>query len=219
MKSNKNNRQTIAIFQSLTLAFVVGSLIIFGHQIFAPNDYETIADIEQLAEEWAKDSVEPEIKTPEIPQRSIKLEATPKRGIRVGRFRVSSPWGFRIHPISGQRKLHRGVDLAMPEGTPYYFPGKAQGRVKCFNDLGGGGFIAQMRSPSYPGLFLELLHLQNRSCKPGLKRPGDIVGRVGSTGASTGPHAHFQMVQLVNGRRKHIPPSLTPLREIVKGNA
>jgi murein DD-endopeptidase MepM/ murein hydrolase activator NlpD len=216
MKHNKSSRQTVAIFQFLTLAFVVGSLVIFAHQSFAP-DYETIADIEQLAEEWAEDSRP--TKAPEIEQQpTTKLEPSPKRGAIVGQFRVSSPWGWRVHPISGELKLHRGVDLAMAEGTPYYFPGHEQGYVKCFYDLSGGGFIAQMRSPNYPGLFLELLHLQKGSCNPGLKQPGDVVGRVGSTGRSTGPHAHFQTVQVINGKRKHIPPSLTPLREIVKGN-
>ena len=212
----QTSKQAIAVFQLLTLALVTASIIIFARGAFTP-DYQTVADIESLVEEWTEEDATTETPTLSKQPNPTPLASTPQRGDRIGRFLVSSPWGWRIHPISGTRKLHRGVDLAMPEGTPYYFPGKYKGRVQCFLDLSGGGFIAQMRSSSYPGLRLELLHLQKGSCKSGTKQPGEVVGKVGSSGASTGPHAHFQMVAVENGRRHHRPPSRTPLIEIVRG--
>lgn len=125
-----------------------------------------------------------------------KLRATPINGARL-----SSSFGRRKHPISGYRKMHKGVDFAARSGTPIMAAGN--GTVSRANRYGGyGNYVRIKHSDGYSTAYA---HMKNfaRGIKSGKRVTQDqIIGYVGSTGASTGPHLHYEVLK--NG--KHINP-------------
>ena len=103
---------------------------------------------------------------------------------------VSSPYGWRIHPIDKVRKLHRGIDYAAQQGTPIY--AAEDGWVDSNVPDPEGGFKLVVKHPG--GYRTKYLHMQRMSPQflgGGEVKRGDVVGWVGSTGKSTGPHLHF----------------------------
>jgi murein DD-endopeptidase MepM/ murein hydrolase activator NlpD len=125
-----------------------------------------------------------------------KLRATPINGARL-----TSSFGRRKHPISGYRKMHKGVDFGARSGTPIMAAGT--GTVVRANRYGGyGNYIRIKHSDGYATAYA---HMKNfaRGIKKGTRVTQDqIIGYVGSTGASTGPHLHYEVLK--NG--KHINP-------------
>ena len=125
--------------------------------------------------------------------KSIKksLMKTPINGARL-----SSSFGLRKHPILGYTKMHRGTDFAAPEGTPVMASGS--GKIIRARWCGGGGNCIKIRHNStYTTVYA---HLKNfaRGIKEGKRvSQGQIIGYVGSTGMSTGPHLHYEVI--VNG--------------------
>ncbi len=125
-----------------------------------------------------------------------KLRATPINGARL-----TSSFGRRKHPISGYRKMHKGVDFGARSGTPIMAAGT--GTVVRANRYGGyGNYVRIKHSDGYSTAYA---HMKNfaRGIKKGARVTQDqIIGYVGSTGASTGPHLHYEVLK--NG--KHINP-------------
>jgi len=120
------------------------------------------------------------------------LMKTPINGARL-----SSSFGRRRHPISGYSRLHKGTDFAAPSGTPIYAAG--HGTVERASRYGGYGKYVRVRHAN--GYKTAYAHMSRYG--PGVKsgrriRQGDIVGYVGSTGASTGPHLHYEVY--INGK-------------------
>lgn len=115
----------------------------------------------------------------------------PYKGQKIGDGVITSPQGWRIHPIHGTKRYHSGPDWAKSAagGEPLYAPGKIE--VKCKYQAGGAGHYAEFK---FYGMTWQLLHLQSGSCKPGGHEKGWIIGRVGSTGGSTGPHLHLTLL-------------------------
>jgi len=117
-------------------------------------------------------------------------EALIHSGLRypVDRLHISSGYGYRIHPITGRRAFHAGVDYASPTGSPVY--SVAQGKVVVSGyDKYSGNKIAVRHSDGSTSYYL---HLSRRGVNNGaFVRGGQVIGRVGSTGRSTGPHLHF----------------------------
>lgn len=111
-------------------------------------------------------------------------------GIVAG-FPVTSPYGYRKHPVLGTQMMHRGVDIATPTGTPLYAPVETDQTVtvRCWTDTAGGGLVATVTDRSGEGS-IELLHLAD--CTPGDAQGGAIIARSGATGIGTGPHLHIQ---------------------------
>jgi murein DD-endopeptidase MepM/ murein hydrolase activator NlpD len=107
----------------------------------------------------------------------------------VNTGRMSSAFGPRIHPIFGTARLHAGVDFAAPMGTPVV--AAADGAVVSASDLGGYGLTVIL---DHEGALATLYaHLSHISVAPGQQvQRGELVGFVGSTGNSTGPHLHFE---------------------------
>ncbi|MBN1928245.1 MAG: M23 family metallopeptidase [Chlorobiaceae bacterium] len=111
--------------------------------------------------------------------------------------RVSSSFGYRIHPITKRRQFHGGVDLAAPTGTPV--KAVADGRVIFRGRKGNAGNMVTIAHAK--GVHTMYLHLSRFSptARYGKSvRQGDVIGYVGSTGRSTGPHLDFRIVK--NGR-------------------
>ena len=102
---------------------------------------------------------------------------------------ISSPFGWRIHPITKRRQFHRGIDIAAPTGTPIFAP--MDGIVTFAGNMGGYGLTVEISNGSYRFRFG---HLSRIDVYIGQKvKQGELIGRVGSTGRSTGPHLHFEV--------------------------
>lgn len=102
-----------------------------------------------------------------------------------------SPFGWRIHPITGKRKFHNGIDVAAPEGTQLTAPADGIVAHKGSGASGGNTLIIKHAD----NLHTVYYHLQKPShLKVGDRvETGDFIGLIGTTGASTGPHLHFEL--------------------------
>lgn len=125
----------------------------------------------------------------------------------LGGGRLSSRYGMRTHPVYGDRRMHNGVDYAASCGTPVYAAG--EGTITAANWNGGyGRFVAIKHGPTFTTNYAHLKSFAN-GMRPGVRvRKGQLIGRVGTTGASTGCHLHYEVVR--NGRKinplsDHIP--------------
>ena len=107
---------------------------------------------------------------------------------------MSSGYGYRVHPISGEKNLHRGVDIAVAQGTPI----KAihDGRVVSAGDAGSYGLCVVIEDEK--GYQSRYAHCSSLSVTAGQEvKRGDVIAAVGSTGNSTGPHLHLEI--MLNG--------------------
>ena len=137
------------------------------------------------------------------------LMKTPINGARL-----SSSYGMRKHPILGYNKMHKGTDFAAPSGTPIMASGS--GTVTRARWCGGGGNCVKIKHNStYETVYA---HMKNfaRGIKEGRKvKQGQIIGYVGSTGLSTGPHLHYEVI--VNGKKVNSQRLKLPSGKILKG--
>ena len=107
--------------------------------------------------------------------------------------RLSSNYGMRKHPISGFNKLHRGVDFAAPKGTPIYAGGN--GIIEYVGLNGGyGKYIRIRHNNEYKTAYAHMLNFKKGIYNGIRVNQGDIIGYVGSTGNSTGPHLHYEII-------------------------
>ena len=138
------------------------------------------------------------------------LMKTPINGARL-----SSSFGMRKHPILGYNKMHRGTDFAAPSGTPIMASGS--GTVTRARWCGGGGNCVKIKHNST----YETIYAHMKSFAKGIKegkkvKQGQIIGYVGSTGLSTGPHLHYEVI--VNGRKVNSQKLKLPSGKILKGD-
>jgi len=142
--------------------------------------------------------------------RSVKkaLMKTPINGARL-----SSPFGMRKHPIDGFNKMHRGTDFAAPMGTPIMASG--DGIIKKAGWCGGGGNCVKIKHNStYQTVYAHMSKFA-RGIKPGVRvKQGQTIGYVGSTGKSTGPHLHYEVI--VNGKKINSQTLKLPSGKILK---
>lgn len=109
---------------------------------------------------------------------------------------VTSRFGWRRHPVTGVRRFHAGVDLGAGQGTPVI--AARGGRVTSADQMGGYGLAIVMQQPNGRQDTLYA-HLSQILVRPGQTiQPGSVIGRVGSTGLSTGPHLHYEARQKTN---------------------
>ena len=138
------------------------------------------------------------------------LMKTPINGARL-----SSAFGMRKHPIDGFNKMHRGTDFAAPMGTPIMASGS--GVVTRARWCGGGGNCVKIKHNStYETIYA---HMKNfaRGIREGVRvKQGQIIGYVGSTGKSTGPHLHYEVV--ANGKKINSQKLKLPSGKILKNN-
>lgn len=108
----------------------------------------------------------------------------------VARTVITSPMGMRVNPVTGDRRLHAGADLAAPLGA--MVRATADGVVMRAGSTGGYGLLVTVRHPG--GYETRYAHMSRILVVPGQQiRKGALVGRVGSTGRSTGPHLHYEI--------------------------
>ena len=143
---------------------------------------------------------------------SIKktLMKTPINGARL-----SSKFGKRKHPILGFTKMHTGTDFAAPKGTPIMASG--DGVVIKASWCGGGGNCIKIKHNSKYSTVYAHMSKFGRNIKKGSRvKQGQIIGYVGSTGMSTGPHLHYEVIE--NGRKINSQTLKLPSGKTLKGN-
>mgnify|MGYP002826571633 CR=1 FL=1 len=143
--------------------------------------------------------------------KSIKktLMKTPINGARL-----SSSYGKRKHPILGYTKMHLGTDFAAPTGTPIMASG--DGKVMKAGWCGGGGNCIKIKHNStYQTVYAHMSKF-GRGIKKGVRvKQGQIIGYVGSTGLSTGPHLHYEVIE--NGKKINSQKLKLPSGKVLKG--
>ena len=143
--------------------------------------------------------------------KSVKkaLMKTPINGARL-----SSPFGMRKHPIDGFNKMHQGTDFAAPKGTPIMASG--DGIIKKAGWCGGGGNCVKIKHNStYQTIYAHMSKFA-KNIRSGVRvKQGQVIGYVGSTGKSTGPHLHYEVI--VNGKKVNSQKLKLPSGKILKG--
>ena len=137
------------------------------------------------------------------------LMKTPINGARL-----SSAFGMRKHPIDGFNKMHRGTDFAAPTGTPIMASG--DGKVTRARWCGGGGNCVKIKHNStYETIYAHMKSF-GRGIREGIRvKQGQIIGYVGSTGNSTGPHLHYEVIR--NKKKINSQTLKLPSGKILKG--
>ena len=137
------------------------------------------------------------------------LMKTPINGARL-----SSSFGMRKHPIDGFNKMHKGTDFAAPMGTPIMASG--DGIIVKAGWCGGGGNCIKIKHNSvYQTIYAHLSKFAKR-VKSGVRvKQGQIIGYVGSTGKSTGPHLHYEVIE--NGKKINSQTLKLPSGKVLKG--
>ena len=137
------------------------------------------------------------------------LMKTPINGARL-----SSSFGMRKHPILGYNRMHRGTDFAAPSGTPIMASGS--GTVTRARWCGGGGNCIKIKHNSTYETIYAHMKAFAKGIKEGRKvKQGQVIGYVGSTGLSTGPHLHYEV--LVNGKKVNSQKLKLPSGKILRG--
>ena len=137
------------------------------------------------------------------------LMKTPINGARL-----SSKFGMRKHPIDGFTKMHRGTDFAAPLGTPIMASGN--GFIERAKWCGGGGNCIKIKhNTTYSTVYAHMSKFAS-GIRAGIRiKQGQIIGYVGSTGKSTGPHLHYEVIK--NGKRINSQTLKLPSGKILQG--
>lgn len=107
----------------------------------------------------------------------------------VKSYTLTSAFGMRVHPISGKWKMHNGVDMAAPQGTPIYAAKSGKVTKTAFQAGGAGYYVTINHGDGFTSVYMHMTHY---IVSPGTYvNAGQVIGYVGSTGGSTGPHLHF----------------------------
>ena len=138
------------------------------------------------------------------------LMKTPINGARL-----SSSFGMRKHPILGFNKMHRGTDFAAKTGTPIMASGS--GTIMLAKWCGGGGNCVKIKHNSTYETIYAHMQAFAKGIKKGRKvKQGQIIGYVGSTGMSTGPHLHYEVI--INGKKVNSQTLNLPSGKVLKNN-
>lgn len=164
----------------------------------APIAYSAPAETYSGAQDWSGSSVNPQT----YYRRTARPKAFSGNGNMSLLFPLSIPspitslFGWRQHPISGDRRFHSGTDIGAPLGTPVL--AAYAGQVAIADFMGGYGLTVTVNHNQGQQESLYA-HLSEIFVKPGeVVKQGDVIGRVGSTGNSTGPHLHFEWRELTS---------------------
>ncbi|ENY6170594.1 peptidoglycan DD-metalloendopeptidase family protein [Vibrio fluvialis] len=122
--------------------------------------------------------------------RMVMLTQIPS-GAPVHNARISSGYGKRVHPVTGQVKFHRGQDFAVNTGTPVYAPADGVVEVTRASSKGSGNFLRLQHSYGFTSSYS---HLQKFAVNSGdFIQKGDLIGYSGNSGLSSGPHLHYEI--------------------------
>ena len=114
--------------------------------------------------------------------------------------RIASGYGLRIDPVYGTPKMHKGLDFTAPQGTPIYATGDGTVITAGYSDGGYGNYVEINHGYGYKTLYGHMVRIKVRRNQKVTR--GEVIGWVGNTGKSTGPHCHYEV--MVNGA--HVDP-------------
>ena len=107
----------------------------------------------------------------------------------VSGYTLTSPFGMRVHPVLGYARMHNGIDLACPQGTPIYATRAGRVTTASYQAGGAGNYVSINHLDGFSSIYMHMTHYV---VYPGQNvAQGQLIGYVGSTGISTGPHLHF----------------------------
>lgn len=101
---------------------------------------------------------------------------------------VSSPFGYRVHPVTGEWTMHKGVDLVAPKGTPIYASRSGYVTIATYHST-AGNYVTINHQDGFTSVYMHMTH--DTVSVGEYVKAGELIGYVGSTGRSTGPHLHF----------------------------
>ncbi len=162
----------------------------------SPQDYADNGEVLYTSANYGAANGEPSLQVRRLTSKEIAAMSIPSNGDKQMVFPliapsiISSLFGSRVHPVTGQVRFHQGTDLAAPEGTPVV--AAFSGRVEIAGQMGGYGLIVVISHGDTHET--RYAHLSEILVKAGQEiRQGTVIGLVGSTGLSTGPHLHFEI--------------------------
>lgn len=149
---------------------------------------------EELMDEIAKKEAElKEAKYDEkLKQLALKGENPPSNATWVTpttNWKLTSPFGMRLHPVLGYYRMHNGIDMAAPQGTPIYATRAGKVTKVAYQAGGAGNYVSINHLDGFASIYMHMTHYVVK--KDQTVSAGQIIGYVGSTGISTGPHLHF----------------------------
>ena len=185
-----------------------GEVVETGEIIYANLNLQN-KDIQLYKYEYEKDKIDYFDENGKSMRKT--LMKTPINGARL-----SSSFGKRKHPILGFTKMHTGTDFAAPKGTPIMASG--DGLVTRAKWCGGGGNCVKIKHNStYQTVYAHMSKF-GKGIKKGVRvKQGQIIGYVGSTGLSTGPHLHYEVIE--NGKKINSQKLKLPSGKILKGKS
>ena len=107
----------------------------------------------------------------------------------VSGYHISSPFGMRMHPILGYARMHNGVDMACAQGTPIYATRAGTVTAASYQAGGAGNYVSINHGDGFASIYMHMTHYVVSAGQT--VAAGQLIGYVGSTGLSTGPHLHF----------------------------
>ena len=162
----------------------------------SPQEYAANGEVLYTSANYGTASGEPSLQVRRLTPQEIAAMSIPSNGDKQMVFPliapsiISSLFGSRVHPVTGQIRFHQGTDLAAAEGTPVV--AAFSGRVEIAGQMGGYGLIVVISHGDTHET--RYAHLSEILVKTGQEiRQGTVIGLVGSTGLATGPHLHFEI--------------------------
>ena len=107
----------------------------------------------------------------------------------VSGYTVTSPFGMRVHPVLGVSRMHNGIDMACAQGTPIYATRAGKVTVASYQAGGAGNYVSINHLDGFASIYMHMTHYVVSAGQT--VSQGQLIGYVGSTGLSTGPHLHF----------------------------
>ena len=104
-------------------------------------------------------------------------------------YTISSPFGMRKHPVLGTNRMHNGIDMACPQGTPIYATRAGKVTTAAYQAGGAGNYVSINHLDGFASIYMHMTHYVVKAGQT--VSAGQVIGYVGSTGISTGPHLHF----------------------------
>ena len=144
---------------------------------------------EALLKEWLATSVPPTTNSSTVSDRVTNTVDGITWYTPTKNYYISSEFGWRWHPISGEWKHHNGIDMAAAQGTPIYATRAGIVTVAAFQEGGAGWYVKINHGDGYGSIYMHMTHYIVSAGE--YVTAGQIIGYVGSTGGSTGPHLHF----------------------------
>ena len=148
---------------------------------------DLMKDIAKKEKELANAKYEEELARQALAGQNPKSDAS--WIVPVSGYTLTSPFGMRKHPVLGTNRMHNGVDMACPQGTPIYATRAGKVTTASYQAGGAGNYVSINHLDGFASIYMHMTHYVVSAGQT--VAAGQLIGYVGSTGISTGPHLHF----------------------------